>query len=158
MSILSIINLVSAILIWQDSKFGLVSSLICGRCDVSSGNVKFAWKNLLKRNAFRMGVWAYEVSKYTFSGIFLLLVLARNKLQKLLGLIEISWELSFMKLLYLLFTRFFNLFLNTLYLDHASGVSHLKAFLWAVSFLLLIWITSPSIHGGEFIFLFYKME
>ena len=44
----------------------------------------------------------------------------------------------------------FNLFLNPLYLDHASAVFRCNALLWAVSFLLLRWITSPSIQGGYF--------
>ena len=43
---------------------------------------------------------------------------------------------------------FFYLFLNLLYLDHVSAVFRCNALLWAVSLLLLRWITSPSIQGG----------
>ena len=128
-SILSIINLVSAILIWQDSMFGLASPLICGRCDVSSGNVKFAWKNLLNRNAFRMGVW------------------------------EISWELSFMKLLYLLSTRFFSTCSLILCVWTMPQEYHiLKLFYWQFSFYCSYGLHRHPSMVENLYSLFYKME
>ena len=89
-SILSNINLVSAILIPQDSQLGLAMSLICGKSDICLGAAKFAWKNLLKRNAFRIDVWTKEVSKYTFSGIFFTFSFSPQQAPKTF---RISWNI-----------------------------------------------------------------
>ena len=76
--------------LFHKTKLGLAMSLICGKSDICLGAAKFAWKNLLKRNAFRIDVWTKEVSKYTFSGIFFTFSFSPQQAPKTF---RISWNI-----------------------------------------------------------------